>query len=193
MVHGVDAEPHVFAAVQMLAGLEVEQTSPLISSSRPCQRLDQSGEAQRRTGNKAQRDSGGSSQSGTSRQRDELTANKIHEQGGQKDPHPPERSQTLLFRLSSLVPVDDIDKLPGIFVELEFDLPLFVNDQLSRGIQKANALVFVRVVDLDFASGQVVCSRLGIVIRLTESELAVGDEADFATSGVGIRRMKLRS
>jgi hypothetical protein len=30
MVHGVDAEPHVFAAVQMLAGLEVVQTSPLI-------------------------------------------------------------------------------------------------------------------------------------------------------------------
>jgi hypothetical protein len=30
MVHGVGAEPHVFAAVQMLAGLEVEQTSPLI-------------------------------------------------------------------------------------------------------------------------------------------------------------------
>src|SRR5580765_2981092 len=30
MVHGVEAEPQVFAAAQMPAGMEAEQTSPLI-------------------------------------------------------------------------------------------------------------------------------------------------------------------
>ena len=30
MVHGAEAEPHVFAATQILAGLAAEQTSPLI-------------------------------------------------------------------------------------------------------------------------------------------------------------------
>src|SRR5580704_4564009 len=86
----------------------------------------------------------------------------------------------LLVVYASLVPVDDVIEFPRILAKLEFELPLFVDDQLSRGVEHASSLVFVRVIYLDLACSQVVSYALGIVIMFTESKLTVGDEANLA-------------
>jgi hypothetical protein len=69
-----------------------------------------------------------------------------------------------------LVPVDDVGELPRILAQLELKLSLFVDDQLGRREKDAVALVFVRIVDLDLAGGQVAVSGPGIVISLAEFE-----------------------
>src|SRR5689334_10863615 len=85
-----------------------------------------------------------------------------------------------LLQSASFVPIDDVDELPGIFVELEFELPLFVDDQLCCGKENTSALILVGIVDVDFTCSQVVSGGLGVVIRFTESQRAVGDKANLA-------------
>jgi hypothetical protein len=85
---------------------------------------------------------------------------------------------------AGFIPVDDVDELPGILVELKFELAFFVDDKLSGGIEDAGALIFVLVVDFNFTSGQIVSSGLGVGIDFTEAKQAVGDETNLA-AGVG--------
>jgi hypothetical protein len=47
------------------------------------------------------------------------------------------------FLGASAVPVDNVDQLPGVFAELELQLSLFVDDQLSSRIENAGTLVLV--------------------------------------------------
>ncbi len=90
-------------------------------------------------------------------------------------------TQRLLLQLSSLVPIDDVDELPGIFVELEFELPLFVNDQLGGWVENTATLLVVSIINFDLAGGQIVGDALGLAIHFTESKQTVGDEANLAT------------
>jgi hypothetical protein len=89
-------------------------------------------------------------------------------------------SEIALLQLSSLVPIDNIHELPRILVELELELPFFVYDQLGRGVEESTALVFVGIVNFDLTRRQVVCCGLRIVISFTESDHAVGDEANLS-------------
>ena len=44
-----------------------------------------------------------------------------------------ERIQEKLVDAGSALPVDDVDQFPGILIELELNLPLFVHCELTRG------------------------------------------------------------
>src|ERR1700704_1879308 len=100
---------------------------------------------------------------------------------------------TFLLQRAGLVPIDNVDELPGIFVELELELSFFVNDQLSCRVENPAALIFVGIVNFNLACGQIVRSGLSVVVSFTESDQAVGNKAILRPVGVGIRRMKLRS
>ena len=68
-------------------------------------------------------------------------------------------------------------------------MSVFIDDQLSRGVEHARVLVLIGVVDLNLACGQVVSYALSVVKVFTESELAVCDEANLAAGFVGTRRI----
>src|SRR5216684_7719710 len=65
--------------------------------------------------------------------------------------------QVLLLLLvgTSSVPIDDVDKLPGILAELELKLTLFVDDQLGSRVKHSAALLLIFIVQIKFASGQI--------------------------------------
>src|SRR5271165_2432796 len=82
---------------------------------------------------------------------------------------------------AGLVPVDDVDEFPGIFVELEFELAFFVDDQLGSGIENAGALTFVLIIEIELAGGQVVGGGWGVGINFTEAKHAIADEPNLET------------
>jgi len=98
-------------------------------------------------------------------------------------PHLRIRGSELLGH-AGLVPVDYVGELPGIFVKLKFELALFVDDELSGGIEDSSAFVLVLIVEIEFAGRQVVSSGGSVGVDFTETKQAVGDEANFA-AGVG--------
>src|SRR5579862_2000829 len=85
-------------------------------------------------------------------------------------------TRVLLFG-ASLVPVDNVGELPGILVELKLKLAILVDDQLRSWVENARALVLVRIVQVEFASGQVVGDGSGVTISFTESNQPVRGEA----------------
>lgn len=54
----------------------------------------------------------------------------------------------LSFGNACLVPVDAVDELPGILIELNFKLAFFVDDQLSGGIENSVAFVCVLIIEI---------------------------------------------
>src|SRR4029077_12531276 len=85
----------------------------------------------------------------------------------------------------SAFPVDDIDQFPGILIELELNLALFVQGQLASGIENAGALALVGVVDVEFTGGEVKGLRLCVGVDFSEAKQAIGNPADFAAGGSG--------
>src|ERR1700675_4426107 len=81
------------------------------------------------------------------------------------------------------LPIDDVNQLPRIPNEIHLQLPLLIDLELGGRVQHARALAFVRVVQIEFASRQVVGRRSGVPINLTESEQAVSNEANLPPSG----------
>ena len=77
-------------------------------------------------------------------------------------------SSAVLLRGAGLVPIDDVDQLPVILSELKLELALFVDDQLGSRVENARALLLVRIVQVEFAGGQVVGSRGGVLVSLGE-------------------------
>src|SRR5208337_3753381 len=77
------------------------------------------------------------------------------------------------------------DELPGISVELELELPVFVDDQLGRRVEDTGGLILVGIVYVELSGSQVVRDGLRVVINFTEPEQAVGDEANLATCWSG--------
>ena len=73
------------------------------------------------------------------------------------------RIQGKLVDPRSALPVDDIDQFPGILIELELNLALFVHGQLTQGIKNAGALALVLIVEIKFASSEVEGLRLCIL------------------------------
>src|SRR5690348_3721892 len=78
-------------------------------------------------------------------------------------------------------PVENIDQLPGVLIEVNLQLTLLIDHELGGGIQDACALVFVLVVQVDFAGSQVEGLRLGICQNLAEAKLPIGNKADFSS------------
>ena len=83
----------------------------------------------------------------------------------------------------SAFPIDDVNEFPGILIELELNLSLFVHGELTSGIKNASALVLVRVVEIEFAGGQVEGLGLGVGVDFTKAQQAIGDETNVASSG----------
>jgi hypothetical protein len=93
------------------------------------------------------------------------------------------RSIEWLCLAARLVPVDDINQLPGILAELPLKLALFVDNQLGSGEKHAGALVLVGVIYVEFARGQVIGRARTGFHGLTDPDRAVGGEADPAAGG----------
>jgi len=83
------------------------------------------------------------------------------------------------------VPIDDVDELPWILIELELELPVSIDDHLGRWEENTRGLILVGVVDINLSRRQVVLPGSGVVIMLTESDKAVRDEANLATRWSG--------
>src|SRR5580765_1250778 len=77
-------------------------------------------------------------------------------------------------------PVENIDQLPGVLIEVNLQLTLLIDHELGGGIQDACALVFVLVVYVDFAGSQVEVLRLRIGPNFAEAKLAIGNKADLS-------------
>ena len=86
----------------------------------------------------------------------------------------------VLFFGAGLVPVDDANQIPVVLIELKLELALFVDDQLGSRVKNARALVFVGIVQVEFAGRQVVGGGSGVVTSFGESDRAVGGKANFA-------------
>ena len=86
----------------------------------------------------------------------------------------------VLFFGAGLVPVDDANQIPVVLIELKLELALFVDDQLGSRVKNARALVFVGIVQVEFAGRQVEGFCCGVVTSFDESDRAVGGEANFA-------------
>src|ERR1700720_3721954 len=91
-------------------------------------------------------------------------------------------ASALLVDAGRSFPIDNVYELPSILIELKLQLPLFVDHELSCGIQHTCAFTLVRVVQVEFSGCQVEGTGLRVPINFTESEQAVGDEANLATS-----------
>jgi hypothetical protein len=86
----------------------------------------------------------------------------------------------VLFSGAGLVPVDDANQIPVVLIELKLKLTLFVDDQLGSRVKNAGALVFVGIVQVEFAGRQVEGPGCRVVTSFDESDRAVGGEANFA-------------
>jgi hypothetical protein len=98
-------------------------------------------------------------------------------------------STTDLLFGASAIPIDDVDKLPGISTQLELKLTLSVDDQLGSRVEDSAALLLVGIVQVNFAGGQIEGHALAVAVGFTESNLAVGGESNLAAGGVGISAM----
>src|SRR5258705_9248921 len=89
----------------------------------------------------------------------------------------------LLLLGTGTVPINDVDQLPGVSAKLELKLTLFVDDQLGSRVKDSAALALIGIVQVKFASGQVVGHAWAAVVGFTKSDRPVGSEADFAAGG----------
>jgi hypothetical protein len=48
-----------------------------------------------------------------------------------------------LLDSAGFVPIENVHELPRILIELELELPLFVDDQLGRRVENTGALILV--------------------------------------------------
>src|SRR6267154_959285 len=80
------------------------------------------------------------------------------------------------------LPIENIDQVIGVPNEIHLQLPLFVDHELSCRVQHALALALIGVVQVEFASRQVVGGRSGIPVHLTEPQEPVSDKADLPSS-----------
>src|SRR5208283_3972647 len=87
---------------------------------------------------------------------------------------------------AGLVPVDDIDQLPGVLSELKFELSILIDDQLAGRVENALALFIVGIVQVDFPGRQVVGGAWGVFIGFTEPDPAArGESNPAARFGLG--------
>src|SRR6185437_7364186 len=71
------------------------------------------------------------------------------------------------------LPLDDVNQLPRILVQLELQFAFLVDDEL-RGREKSTAtLAFVFRIELDFTGGQIEILRLSILIGFAERDPAI--------------------
>src|SRR5882762_5747035 len=92
----------------------------------------------------------------------------------------PQRSD--LVNAGRPLPIDNVSQLPRVSNEINLQFPLLINLELGRRIQNASALALVRIVQIEFASRQVVGSRSAAPINLTEAEEAISDKANLPSS-----------
>jgi hypothetical protein len=95
------------------------------------------------------------------------------------------RGTTGLLLGARTIPIDDVDKFPGISAELELKLTLFVDDQLGSRVEDSAALALTGIVQVKFAGGQVVGHAWAAVVGFAESDRAVGGESDLAAGWRG--------
>src|SRR6516162_3658968 len=80
--------------------------------------------------------------------------------------------------LRCALPVDDIAEPPWVLIQLDLQLAVLVDGELASGVKNAAALALVLIIQLQLARGEIERLRLGVVVRFTKSDLAVGDEAN---------------
>lgn len=80
-----------------------------------------------------------------------------------------------LRSLALRLPVNDVRELPGILTQLPLQVAILFNDELCCWIQHPRTLLAILIVDINLACGQVEGFRLGVLCRLPEGALAVGN------------------
>src|SRR5216684_6401649 len=80
------------------------------------------------------------------------------------------------------LPIDNANQVPGVPNEIHLQLSLLIDNELGCRVQDARALALVRVIQVEFASRQVVGAGSGVPVHLTEPERPVSDKANLPSS-----------
>src|SRR6516225_111057 len=75
-------------------------------------------------------------------------------------------------------PIDDINQLPGVLIEIKLQLPFLINDELGCRKQNARVLALVGRVQVEFARRQVEGHGLAVRPSFAKSNLTIGDKAN---------------
>src|ERR1700756_5094608 len=75
-------------------------------------------------------------------------------------------------------PIENVGESPGVLIQVQLQLALFIEDQLRRGIELTGALALVLGVEFEHAGGQIEGLRLGVEVGLAKTDLTIGDEDD---------------
>src|SRR5438067_2068027 len=66
-------------------------------------------------------------------------------------------------------PIEDVGESPGVLIQVQLQLALFIEDQLRRGIELAGALALVLGVEFEDAGSQTEGLRLGVGVGFTKT------------------------
>src|SRR4029077_10518536 len=80
--------------------------------------------------------------------------------------------------VTAFVPLDDVRQPPGILVQLELQLSLLVDDELSGREKHAFTLALVFIIHGECTGGEIEALRLRIPVGFAESNLAAGNKTD---------------
>src|ERR1700686_4353845 len=80
------------------------------------------------------------------------------------------------------LPIENVNQIPGVPNEIHLQLSLLIDHELGCRVQHARALALVRIIQVEFASRQVVVGRSGVPVHLPEPEGPVSDKANLPPS-----------
>src|ERR1700675_863107 len=80
------------------------------------------------------------------------------------------------------LPIENINQVIGIPNEIHLQLSLLIDHEFGCRVQLARALALVRIIQVEFASRQVVVAGSRVPVHLTEPEGPVSDEANLPSS-----------
>jgi hypothetical protein len=87
--------------------------------------------------------------------------------------------RTALVDAGRSFPIENVNEFPRVLIQIPLQFALFVEHELRQGMQNANALGLVLVVNFDDSGGKIVRYRLAIGPGLRKTDLAVGHKDNF--------------
>jgi hypothetical protein len=76
------------------------------------------------------------------------------------------------------LPIDNVNQLPWILIEVQLQLALFIDNQLRQWVEKPCTLALILIVKLQYAGGKIEGHRLAIRPGLTKPDLPIGGKDD---------------
>jgi hypothetical protein len=80
------------------------------------------------------------------------------------------------------LPIENVNEFPWESNEIHLQLSLLIHRDLGCRVKDAGALSLIRIVQVEFASRQVVGGRSSVPINFAEPEETVRNKANFSTS-----------